>query len=157
MTSLPDSLQEAFSPNSICFGCGPKNSHGLRLKSYPEGDALVADWRPQPYHAAFSDFGSGGIISVLLDCHGNWTAAYTLMTRRGLDSPPGTVTAEHKVTFRKPTPISKLWHVRAWPTKVEGSRVHVSGELSVEGEVTASMSGLFVAVKPDHPAFHRWQ
>ena len=154
---MAESLQDAYSPNSICFGCGPKNDHGLRLKSYPEGESLLAEWTPKPYHAAFSDFASGGIISVLLDCHGNWTAAYTLMKTRGLSRPPGTVTAEYKVTFLRPTPISKAWRLRGRPTKVEGSRVGVSGELEVDGTVTATMEGLFVAVKADHPAFHRWE
>jgi acyl-CoA thioesterase FadM len=92
-----------------------------------------------------------------MDCHGNWTATYTLMKNRGLATPPGTVTAEYTVRFLRPTPVDKVWHLRAWPTKVEGDKVWVEGELSVLGEVTASMKGLFVAVKEDHPAFHRWQ
>ncbi len=130
---------------------------GLHIKSRPDGEMLVAAWTPEPYHAAFSDFASGGIISVLLDCHGNWTAAYTLMRSRGLEVPPGTVTAEYTVRFLRPTPITKSWHLTAWPTKVDGDKVHVSGKVEVEGTETASMTGLFVAVKKDHPAFHRWQ
>jgi acyl-coenzyme A thioesterase PaaI-like protein len=94
---------------------------------------------------------------VLLDCHGNWTAAYTLMKTRGLARPPGTVTAEYTVRFLRPTPIRGPLHLKAWPTKVEGNRVLVEGEVSSHGVPTATMSGLFVAVKEDHPAFHRWQ
>jgi acyl-coenzyme A thioesterase PaaI-like protein len=154
---LMESLQERYAPNSICFGCGPKNLEGLRIKSRPDGDALVADWTPKPYHAAFSGFASGGIISVLLDCHGNWTAAYALMKARSLEAPPGTVTAELNVRFLSPTPIKAEWHLKAWPSKVEGDRVNVDGEVSAEGNKTATMSGLFVAVKEGHPAFHRWR
>ncbi|HZW85649.1 MAG TPA: hypothetical protein VFE91_07110 [Nitrososphaerales archaeon] len=150
-------LQDLYSPNSTCFGCGPRNPEGLHLKSVPEGNSLVATWTPRPYHVAFSDFASGGIISVLLDCHGNWTAAYTLMKSRGAAAPPGTVTSEFTVRFTKPTPISKPWSLKAWPSKVLADRVWVEGELTAEGIKTASMSGLFVAVKEEHPAFHRWQ
>jgi len=150
-------LQDTYAPNSICFGCGPKNLKGLRIKSVPHGESLEADWMPESYHAAFSNISNGGIISVLLDCHGNWTAAYTLMKSRKLDSPPGTVTAEYTVRFLRPTPMGKAWHLRAWPTVIDGDKVFVEGEVVADGRKTATMSGLFVAVKEGHPAFHRWQ
>ena len=152
-----ESLQDRYAPNSICFGCGPKNSQGLRIRSLPRGDSLVADWEPKPYHAAFSDFASGGVLAVLLDCHANWTAAYTLMKSRSLERPPGTVTAEISVRFLKPTPIKSIWHLRAWPIKIDGDKVIVEGEAVADDTTTATMSGLFVAVKEDHPAFHRWE
>lgn len=151
------SLQDRYAPNSICFGCGPKNPKGLHIKTMPSGEALVADWEPEPHHAAFSDFASGGIISVLLDCLGNWTATYSLMNSRGLKTPPGTVTAEYTVRFLSPTPMSSKWHLRAWPTKIVGDKVYVAGEVEANGRKTATMTGLFVAVKEDHPAFHRWK
>jgi acyl-coenzyme A thioesterase PaaI-like protein len=150
-------LQDTFAPNSVCFGCGPRNPRGLHIKSLPQGDSLVADWSPRPYHVAFSDFASGGIVSVLLDCHGNWTAAYFLMTSRGLPRPPGTVTAEYTVRFLEPTPLRTSWHIRAWPASIDGNKVRVEGEVEAAGRRTATMSGLFVAVKDNHPAFHRWQ
>jgi acyl-coenzyme A thioesterase PaaI-like protein len=151
------SLQDRYSPNGICFGCGPKNAKGLRVKSFPTGDELTADWTPEPQHAAFAGFASGGILSVLLDCHGNWAAAYTLMKTGGLQRPPGTVTAEYTVRFIRPTPMDDTWRLRAWPTKVKGNWVTVEGEVSAEGKQTATMTGSFVAVKRDHPAFYRWQ
>jgi len=155
-TSGPRSLQDTFAPNGVCFGCGPKNRKGLHLKSRPEGDGVVADWTPQPHHTAFANFASGGIISVLLDCSGNWAAAYSLMKRRGLPRPPGTVTANYTVTFLRPTPLDRSWRLSAWAEKVEGNNVQVKGTLSVGDETTATMSGLFVAVGREHPAYHRW-
>lgn len=151
------SLQDTFAPNSTCFGCGPKNAKGLQVKSRPEGDKVVADWMPQRHHVAFADFASGGIISVLMDCNGNWAATYFLMKERGLSSPPGTVTAEYTVTFLKPTPVDRRWRLSAWVEKIDGNRVTVKGQLEAGGVKTATMSGLFVAVGKDHPAFHRWQ
>lgn len=151
------SLQDKYAPNGICFGCGPKNPKGLRIKSVPEGESLVAEFTPEPHHAAFSNIANGGILSVLLDCHGNWTAAYSLMKSRGLDTLPGTVTAEYTVRFLRPTPMNQTWHLKAWPTKVDGDKVYVEGEVEVDGRKTATMSGLFVAVKEGHPAYHRWE
>jgi acyl-coenzyme A thioesterase PaaI-like protein len=117
----------------------------------------VAEWRPEAHHTAFSDYASGGIISVLLDCHGNWAAAYSLMKSRKLSRPPGTVTSEYTVKFLKPTPLNGTWHFTARATRIDGDRVHVEGELEVGREKTATMKGVFVAVKEGHPAFHRWQ
>jgi acyl-coenzyme A thioesterase PaaI-like protein len=154
---MVDNLQDRFAPNSICFGCGPKNPAGLHLKSVRSGEALVAAWTPEPQHVAFSNFASGGIVSTLLDCHGNWAATYALMQSRKLSAPPGTVTAELNVRFLRPTPVDREWHLRAWPAKVDGDRVWVEETLQVEGIHTASMNGLFVAVKENHPAFHRWK
>ena len=154
---MSDILQDRYAPNGVCFGCGPKNGRGLKLKSVPSGEGVVADWKPKPHHVAFGKFGNGGIISVLMDCQGNWAAAFALMKKRRLRSPPGTVTSEYTVKFLHPSPIDSHWRLSARATKVEGDRVSVTGELRVEGVVTATMSGLFVAVKESHPAFYRWQ
>lgn len=150
------SLQDTFAPNSVCFGCGPRNRKGLHLKSRPGAAGVVADWSPQPHHRAFANFASGGIISVLMDCNGNWAAAYSLMRKRRLSSPPGTVTARYTVTFLKPTPLDRPWRLTAWAVKTVGNKVSVRGRLVAGDETTAAMSGLFVAVKRGHPAYHRW-
>lgn len=157
MSSGPVSLEDRYAPNSVCFGCGPRNERGLKIKSFPLGDAVVADWAPGREHVAFGSFGSGGIISVLLDCNGNWAATYSLMKAKGLDRPPGTVTAEYTVKFLRPAPIDRPWRLTARATKTEGDRVNVSEELSVGGTLTATMAGLFVAVREGHPAHDRWR
>lgn len=153
---MSESLQDRYAPNGVCFGCGPKNKDGLHLKSIPFGDTVKASWMPRREHVAFGGFGSGGIISVLMDCHGNWAATYALMKAKGFETAPGTVTAEYTVKFLEPSPIDKKWHLKARATKIERHRVDVSGELKVEGVTTATMNGTFVEVKEGHPAFYRW-
>jgi acyl-coenzyme A thioesterase PaaI-like protein len=150
-------LQERYSPASRCFGCGPANELGLRIASHerPDGE-LVADWQPKPHHAAFGSVLNGGVIGTLLDCHLNWTAAMHLMRERGLDRPPGCVTAEYTVRLKRPTPIEHPAHLRAWVVETSGDRVTVEGEVSSSDIVTATARGVFVAVGPDHPAFERW-
>jgi len=154
---LATSLQDRFAPNGVCFGCGPKNRHGLRLKSVPVGDGVLSNWQPRAEHVAFGKFGSGGIISVLMDCQGNWASTYALMKARRVPAPPGTVTAEYTVKFLKPSPINEKWELTARATKIDGDKVNAAGELRVGGSVTAEMTGLFVAVGETHPAFHRWR
>ena len=150
------SLQDTYAPNSLCFGCGPRNAHGLRLKSRLEGKGVVSDWTPRGHHSAFAGFVNGGIISVLMDCSGNWAAACSLMKERGLSGPPGTVTARYTVAFLRPTPLRGPLRITAWAERIDGSRVSVRGALEADGETTATMRGLFVAVRRGHPAFRRW-
>ena len=157
------SLQRRYAPLTRCFGCGPANADGLRIESRPADDAhavhpgeLVATWQPLPQHAAFENVLNGGVIGTLLDCHSNWTAAMRVMGDRGLDHPPGCVTADYAVRLRRPTPVDRPLTVRAWPIETDGDRVVVDAEIAVDGIITATCRGTFVAVGPDHPAYERW-
>ncbi|MCI0572951.1 MAG: PaaI family thioesterase [Myxococcaceae bacterium] len=150
------SLQERYAPSTQCFGCGPANTKGLRIRSFPEGDVVVATWTPEPHHAAFPGVLNGGIIGALLDCHCNWTAAWTLLQRDRLDAPPCTVTADYTIQLKRPTPMEGPVRLVARPVEVSGDRVTVEGTLEAGGKVTATCRGTFVAVKPGHPAYHRW-
>ncbi|MFL5720323.1 MAG: PaaI family thioesterase [Chloroflexota bacterium] len=153
------SLQRRYAPSSRCFGCGPANAEGLRIESMEGGGErgeLVAEWQPLPHHAAFANVLNGGIIGALLDCHANWTAAMHLMRERGLEGPPGCVTADYAIRLHRPTPVETPVHLRAWPVSTEGDRVVVDAELSSGGIITATCRGTFVAVGPDHPAYERW-
>ncbi len=152
------SIQARFSPTGRCFGCGPANPQGLRIESYPSGDTavdpVVCDWTPLAHHEAFPNVLNGGIVGTLLDCHSNWTAAWFLMRRDGLPDTPCTVTMEFHVRLRRPTPMDGPLHLEALVTADDGPKVTVEATLSAAGKVTATCVGRFVAVGPDHPAFH---
>lgn len=150
------SLQETFSPAGICFGCGPANEKGLRIRSFPEGDEVVAEWRAEPHHEAFPGMLNGGIIGALLDCHSNWTAAYFLMKRDEKSEPDCTVTADFHVKLLRPTPSGELIKLRAKVVESREDRATVEAELIVNEKVCATCRGTFVAVKEGHPAYHRW-
>jgi acyl-coenzyme A thioesterase PaaI-like protein len=153
------SLQDRFAPAGRCFGCGPGNPAGLHIGSHPDpsdASALVARFVPEPVHEAFEGVVNGRILGTVVDCHANWTAAWTLMRRRGASRPPTTVTLEYGLRLRRPTPSDRPIDVRAWPVEIGDDRVAVEAEVRSDGVVTATGRGVFVAVKPDHPAFDRW-
>ena len=150
------SLQERYAPDNRCFGCGPSNEKGLRIRSFARGDELVCDWTPEPHHLAFEGVLNGGIIGTLLDCHCNWAAAHRLMKESGRDQPPCTVTADYHVQLRKPTPVDRPLRIVAEVVETEGNRAMVEGRIEADGRVTATCRGHFVAVGEGHPAFHRW-
>jgi acyl-coenzyme A thioesterase PaaI-like protein len=156
-TPQPLSVQERFAPRSICFGCGPSNARGLRIRSFPENDGLVAVWTPEPHHQAFEGALNGGIIGTLFDCHCNWTAAWHLMERDGTDTVPATVTAAFAVRFKRPTPSGGPLTLRSRVVEAAGDRATVEATLEANGAVCATCRGTFVAVKPGHPGYHRWE
>jgi acyl-coenzyme A thioesterase PaaI-like protein len=151
-----ESLQDRYASENRCFGCGPANPLGLRIKSHPQGDEVVCEWTPEKHHEAFDGFLNGGIIGVLFDCHCNWTAIHHLMTAGGLDHAPCMVTAEFHVFLKRPTPSRVPLLLRARVVESSADRATVEGTLEAAGKITATGRGLFVAVREGHPAYHRW-
>lgn len=150
------SLQEHYAPGNACFGCGPANPAGLRLRSMAQGDIVTAEWTPQTQYEAFPGVLCGGIIGTLLDCHSNWTAAWHLMQQAGASRPPCTVTAEYHVKLLRPTPTDGPVILTASPVELRDRRAVIQAELHAGGQVCATSRGTFVAVEPGHPAYHRW-
>ena len=149
-------LQETYAPNGICFGCGVKNEKGLQIRSFVEGDEVVATWHAEPHHQAFPGMLNGGIVGALLDCHSNWTAAYFLMKKNGKTEPDCTVTANYAIKLLRPTPVDATITLKARVTETTSTSATIEGELIANDKVCATCTGLFVAVKEGHPAYHRW-
>ena len=78
------------------------------------------------------------------------------MKKRGADHPPATVTADYMIKMKRPTPTDQPLKMRARVVESTDDRVVVEGELIAHDQVTATCRGTFIAVKPDHPAYHRW-
>ncbi len=153
----PKSLQETYAWDNQCFGCGPNNTQGLRIRSFAESDdACICRWTPSPHHLAFPGVLNGGICGALLDCHSNWTAAWHLMKKAGVTVPPCTVTSEFDVKLKRPTPLDAELTIRAHVVESQADRATVEATIEAGGKVTATCRGTFVAVKEGHPAFHRW-
>lgn len=150
------SVQRTYAPTSICFGCGPANPDGLQIDSHRIQGGLTMSFLPHEHHQAFPGMVNGGIIGTLLDCHGNWTAAIALMDAKGLTEPPCTVTASYTVKLRRPTPTDTELVINSNIVEVQEDRVSVELTLEAGGKVCATGTGLFVAVKEGHPAYHRW-
>ncbi len=151
------SLQERYAPSNACWGCGPANAEGLRIRSFAQGDEVVAEWMPRQKYEAFPGVLNGGIIGTLLDCHCNWTAAWHLMRANPKqDSPPCTVTADYAIKLLRPTPTSGPVFLAAKVVESTKDRATVEGTLTAGGKVCATCRGTFVAVTEGHPAFHRW-
>jgi acyl-coenzyme A thioesterase PaaI-like protein len=134
---------------SYCYGCGRLNEHGLKLKSYWDGEETAAIFHPRPYHIAIPGYVYGGLIASIIDCHGTGTAAAASYRKEGREmgtAPPlRFVTASLQVEYLRPTPLGVALEVRARVKEIKGRKVVVSATVSAEGEVCAR--GQVVAVQ----------
>jgi acyl-coenzyme A thioesterase PaaI-like protein len=132
-----------------CFGCGRNNPHGHQLKSYVEGDEVVARFTPQPHHIAVPGFVYGGLLASLIDCHAMATAAAAAERAAGRsigEGPaPRFVTAQLAVDYLKPTPLGSELVLRA--NVVEQSERKAVVELVVSVMATVTVHGRAVAVR----------
>ena len=159
MDELADelSLQERHAPAGRCFGCGPRNERGLRIRSLERDDgSVVAQWQPRPEHEAFDGYLNGGILGTLIDCHSNWTGIAALLRRSGSSEAPSTVTAELSIRYRRPTPSDRPIRLIGRAVELDDRRVAVETTVESGGEVTATGRATFVVVGRGHPAFGRW-
>ena len=86
----------------------------------------------------------------------NWAVATKIFKENADEAFPSTVTSEFSVKLHKPTPFDKEIVVKATLTKLKGKVGFTEARMYSEDELTAEATGIFVAVKPGHPAYHRW-
>jgi acyl-coenzyme A thioesterase PaaI-like protein len=132
---------------SHCFGCGAKNAHGHRIKTFWDGNETVTHFKPEAFHTAIPGFTYGGLLASLIDCHGTGTAAAAMYRQEGrsMDTLPAFrfVTGSLHVDYLKPTPISETLEIRGRVKEIKGrkvvieSTVYAAGVATARGEVVA--------------------
>ncbi len=132
-----------------CFGCGPDNPQGLRLKFHldQEGKRFIARFRLARRFTGPPGHAHGGIIATILDeAMGkvNKLRSVVAMTRK------------MQVEYLKPVPLYRSLTAVAWGVRVHG-RQHVNAaEIRNESDVVLARStGVFVAIDP-HRMFARY-
>ena len=130
-----------------CYGCGAKNDHGHRIKTFWDGDETVTRFTPEPFHTAVPGFTYGGLLASLIDCHSTGTAAAAMYRQEGrdMDTLPAFrfVTGSLHVDYLKPTPISETLEIRGRVKEIKGRKVviectvYAAGVATARGEVVA--------------------
>ena len=139
------SIQERFFPDLTCFGCGPANPKGLRLRSYPADVGTIADFTPWPEHDNGLGFLNGGIICTVLDCH-SATPMLIEAQRLGYISPAAPlpyVTAGLDVQYLRPVPLRETSHLQAVVTTADESAITVRVELLCDGKTRAAATAVW--------------
>jgi len=138
-------------PNNNCFGCGPYNDKGLRIKSrWVEKDIAECRFTPAQEHSAGPLHTlNGGIIATLIDCHTVCTAiakAYQMAGRPiGSGDPIWFATGRLTVSYQKPVPLDAEVVLLAAIDEAKEKKITVSCRVMAHGEVCAA--GDVVAVR----------
>jgi len=69
-------LNEELLKGNTCFGCGPDNPDGLRIRIFRDPDnanRLVGTYRPRATQTGFPEIVHGGLQFTALDCMAGWT------------------------------------------------------------------------------------
>lgn len=128
-------------PGNVCFGCGINNSEGLQIKSYREGDEIVAVWHSERKYHGWEKVINGGILATLIDCHS--MAAALEAAYQAEDRPIGSnpvyryATGTITVRYLKPTPNHRPITLRARTLSMSGRKSRVECKVFVDGDLTA--------------------
>jgi len=139
-TAIQDLYPEDF---AHCFGCGSKNGFGHRLKSYIDGENVIAHFTPSPQHMAVPGFVYGGLLASLVDCHAMATAASSGIVD---DVAPRFVTAVLHVEYLKPTPLGPELEIRGHVTERSARKAKVDMTVIVGGVVTVRANAVAVRI-----------
>jgi len=139
-TAIQDLYPDDF---AHCFGCGRSNASGHQLKSYVEGDEVVARFTPAAYHISVLGFVYGGLLASLADCHAMATAAAAAL---GDGPAPRFVTAAMKVDYLKPTPLGPELEIRARVVERTEKKAIVAVTISTGGAITVKAEAVAVRI-----------
>ena len=153
MNSTIKAFQDYYSDDyAHCYGCGRLNEHGLKIKSYWEGNESVCHVLPGNYYSGGKkDILYGGLIASLIDCHGAGTAAAAKAREQNIEMKPGAmprfVTASLKVDYIAPTPLDTELELRGVVKEIKGRKVIVGITLSAGGVVCARGEVIMVQIQ----------
>ncbi len=146
------SLQQRYFPEMTCFGCGPANERGLRLRSFVEDDGLVrARFLPWPEHDNGLGYLNGGIIATLLDCHSAAAVVHEAY-ERGWPPYPGAalpyVTAGLDVRYLRPAPLTSEVTLVAEIAAASEAEMTAHVRLEWDGKVRSEVSAAWKRWRP---------
>lgn len=134
---MPGSITDA--EHTHCFACGAENPRGLSLHfSMAENGEITGTFTPQKIYQGYEGYLHGGIVCTLLDA---------AMTRLIMESGISAVTADLKVRFKRPIPITETLFIQARMEKHRRSFFQLSADLTVNGSIAATATGRFLKPK----------
>lgn len=130
------SIQDQLFPELNCFGCGPANEQGLRIKSFATDEGVTGSFTPSPQHNNGLGVLNGGIVATLLDCHGGAAVMWHDFIETG-EHGRIWVTAGLDIRYRRPTPLDSEVALAAEILSVEDTEMVVRSKILHEGKVCA--------------------
>lgn len=126
--------------DEMCFVCGQKNEHGLKLRFQLVGeDRIRTEFTPEKRFQGFKDIVHGGIVATVLD-----EVMVDVAYLRGILA----VTSKLEVRLKKPAKVGEKLLFEARILKERGRLLDVEARACKEdGTVIASAKGVLIKVK----------
>ncbi len=129
------------SPRHWCFGCGDRNTEGLRIRFELEGRAVSGRFVGREVHQGYPGVAHGGITAAVLDEAMGW-AIYA--------AGAWAMTARMEVKYRRPLPLATELLVTAEVIRERGRWLEAGAQIrGPAGDLLAEAQGLFVRVPRD--------
>ena len=116
-----------FGSEQQCFGCGPNNPHGLKLRFFREGESVMTTFTPTRGLDGPPGIFHGGLQATLCDEVAGW-GLVGLMGRMGF-------TTSMNVRYMRPVRLNIPVEARAKIASQSGDIVTLKVTLSQEGKV----------------------
>lgn len=122
-----EASEEWLTGDGRCFGCGPANEHGLRLRFRRVAPGVVEGEYTAPEHQAGAPgVVHGGIQAALLD----ETLGFAIQAaREPADVDFDIVTVEFSLRYRRPAPTGQPLRLRGRLVRQEGRDFWLAGEI----------------------------
>ncbi len=154
MSPATESAFQDLMPDNSCFGCGPDNKHGLRIKSYWSAEqpgVAVCEFHGAPFHNAGSaKILNGGIIATIMDCHSVITAVAQAYRDAGrpIGSEPRLwyVTGSFDLHYRAPALLEQPVQLFARVVEATERKSMVECDLISDGKICTTSSMVAVRV-----------
>jgi acyl-coenzyme A thioesterase PaaI-like protein len=124
-----------FGPEQMCFGCGPHNAHGMRLRFWRDGDEVVTRFLAREGWEGPPGILHGGLQAALADELGAWTIV-GLRQRFGL-------TVSLQLRYFRPARLDTEIEGRGAITEDDGKTVVVRLALRQDGKRILSGSATY--------------
>ncbi|MGE5335317.1 MAG: PaaI family thioesterase [Nitrososphaerota archaeon] len=132
------------SPYQGCFACGRRNSQGLQLTFWAEGDEIVTEFTPDAHYQGFPGVLHGGILATLLD---------ETLSRTASIEGRWMMTGRLEIRYRRPAPLGPRLRVTARKLSSRSRMVHAEGEVRLADDpdvILADARGMFLRVPQEY-------
>jgi len=133
-------------PENPCFGCGPNNPKGLRLKFFRDGTRVVAETTLGKEYSAWPGQAHGGVAFAALEC----TCQWTFYTHVGQVGPTERFSMDFKSRILVGKPLRLVGRVKRETPRI----VSVRAEL-IQGRTVRAFMEQDIRVVKDRKEFAR--
>ena len=139
MSQAPDGEEQRFDSDGGCFGCSRENPHGLHMRFWRRGEAIVSRLRVDDRFHGAPGIAHGGIIATLMDETSCAAAVFLRQCR--------VVTGEISVRYQRPCPVEVDLEIESRVSGEHTRYLVIEAELKRDGEVLARSNGKFFFVR----------